>query len=63
MVVPTNRRRLHRAEASGQRPASPSGTAQERPGRSEPQEVRGRQQRRIPAIKKLANLWYLLFRG
>jgi hypothetical protein len=44
IVVSTSRHRPHQAEASGQRPASPSGTAQEQLGqpgpRGEPERVR-----------------------
>ena len=47
-VVSTNPRRPHRAGASERRPASPSGTAREQPGRPEPQGEPERGQRRIP---------------
>ena len=48
LTISTNRRRPHRAGASGRRPASPSGTARARPGRPGPREAQGRGQRRIP---------------
>ena len=48
IVVSTSRHRPHRAEASERRPASPSGTAREQPGRPGPQEEPERGRRRIP---------------
>lgn len=48
IVVSTSRHHPHQAEASEQRPASPSGTAREQPGQPGPREEPERARRQIP---------------
>ena len=50
IVVSTNRRRPRQAGASERHPASPSGTARERPGQPGPREEPEQGRRQIPSI-------------
>ena len=57
-VVSTSRHHPHQAEASEQRPASPSGTAREQPGQPGPRGEPERARQRIP--DDLISLYYMI---